>query len=197
MATADSASNDSFDLEALLSGDRQAFAQLVRQESPRLFRVILRFVRDEDEAQSVMQETFLQAYQRLSTFRREAKFTTWLYAIGINQARAAARKLRRHDSLDEKDMDRLQPAFVNGMYVGQYQAWNPHKVAERNERHRLVHEALDQLSETYRTVIILRDLEELSTTEAAAILDISEGAVRVRLHRARQALRALLSEHLS
>ena len=67
---------ETFDLEAVLRGDPQAFEQLVRQESPRLYRVILRLVRDEHEAENVMQETFLQAYQRLATFRRESKLTT-------------------------------------------------------------------------------------------------------------------------
>lgn len=185
----------SYDVEAVLQGDRHAFAELVRQESPRLFRVILRIVRDEDEAQSVLQETFLQAYKRLGTFRRESKLTTWLYAIGINQARAALRKTRRFDTFDEQDIDRLQPVFMNGMYVDGHHRWHPDAVAERNERHRLVHAAIDKLPETYRTVVILRDLEDLSTAEAAQVLGISEGAVRVRLHRARQALHALLADH--
>ena len=185
------------DQDAVLRGDRMAFAQLVRQESPRLFRVIVRIVRDEDEARSVMQETFLQAYQRLDTFRRESKLTTWLYAIGINQARAALRRLRRTRTLEEQDIERLQPAFVKGMYAQPVRAWRPDKVAEANERRRLVHEAIDRLPDTYRTVVILRDIEELSTTEAAELLGISEGALRVRLHRARQALRALLAEHFT
>ena len=80
------------DTEAVLRGDQKAFERLVHQESPRLFRVIVRIVKDEDEARSVMQETFLQAYQRLHSFRRESKLTTWLYAIGINLARASLRK---------------------------------------------------------------------------------------------------------
>ncbi len=183
------------DVEAVLRGDHAAFEQLVRQESPRLFRLILRFVRDDEEARNVMQETFLQAFKRLHTFRRESKLTTWLYAIGINQARAAVRKKRRYTTLEEQDIERLQPAFAQGMYVDRYEAWNPQQVAERSERSRLVHEAIEQLPDTYRTVVVLRDLEGLSTAEAAAVLEISEGAVRVRLHRARQALRALLDKY--
>jgi RNA polymerase sigma-70 factor (ECF subfamily) len=183
---------DEIDLEAVRRGDRRAFEQLVRQESPRLFRVILRLVRDEDEAQSVMQETFLQAYQRLATFRGESKLTTWLYAIGINLARAALRKRRRLAPLDEDALERLQPSFVAGMYTDQYEAWSPHKLAERAERVDLVRAAIDQLPDDYRAIVTLRDIEELSTAEAARILEISEGAARVRLHRARQALRRML-----
>ena len=187
--------NTPVDTEAVLRGDRDAFEHLVRQESPRLFRVIARIVKDEDEARSVMQETFLQAYQRLQSFRRESKLTTWLYAIGINLARASLRKTRRYDLLEEGDIERLQPSFSKGMYRQKYEAWNPHQLAERSERRHLVRQAIDQLPPDYRMVVILRDLEQLSTAEAARMLEISEGALRVRLHRARQALRALLEKH--
>ena len=81
------------------------------------------------------------------------------------------------------------------MYAQKYETWNPHKLAERSDRRRIVRQAIDQLPPDYRLVVILRDLEQLSTTEAARILEISEGALRVRLHRARQALRALLEKH--
>ena len=187
--------NTPIDTEAVLRGDRKAFERLVHQESPRLFRIIVRILKDEDEARSVMQETFLQAYLRLHSFRRESKLTTWLYAIGINLARASLRKTRRYELLEEADIERLQPSFSKGMYAQKYPAWNPHQLAERAERRRIVHEAIDQLPPNYRLVVILRDIEQLSTAEAARILEISEGALRVRLHRARQALRALLEKH--
>ncbi|MBO6575499.1 MAG: sigma-70 family RNA polymerase sigma factor [Rhodothermales bacterium] len=184
------------DVEALLSGDEAAFELLVRQESPRLFRVINRVVNDEDEAASLMQETFLQAYQRLHTFRRESKFTTWLYAIGINLARASLRKTRRLSPLDEDAVERMQPEFNGGMYRDPVETWNPQRLAELSQRRELVHQAIAQLPDDYRTVITLRDIEEIKTEEVARILDISNGAVRVRLHRARQALRKLLDRHL-
>ena len=183
------------DLDALLNGDRKAFEQLVRQESGRLFRIIMRIVQDEDEAQSVLQETYLQAFKRLHTFRRESKLTTWLYAIGINQARSARRKARRLQTLPDEDIERLQPSFRNGMHTESYEAWNPHKMAERSERIDLVRKAIEQLPDDYRTVVTLRDIEELSTEEVAQILNISNGAVRVRLHRARHALRKVLDTH--
>lgn len=183
------------DLDTLLAGDKAAFEKVIVKESPRLFRMIMRIVQDEDEARSVMQETFLQAYKRLSTFRRESKFSTWLYAIGLNLARASLRKLRRFDTLDEEAIDRMQPAFSNGMYADSYEAWNPQKIAEREERKDLVHKAINKLPDDYRAIVTLRDIEELSTTEVAEVLDISEGAVRVRLHRARQALRKQLDQY--
>ena len=194
-ASQPTADGSPLDEEALLRGDRAAFAELVRRESSRLFRVIVRFVRDDDEAQSIMQETFLQAYQRLHTFRGDSKFTTWLYAIGINLARAALRKRQRTRTLEEADIEGLQPAFRRGMYAQPPEDWNPERVAEQSERQRLVRAAVDRLPDTYRTVVVLRDLEGLSTEETADLLGISNGAARVRLHRARQALRALLAPH--
>lgn len=183
------------DLDTLLTGDPKAFERLVQKESPRLFRMIMRIVQDEDEAQSVMQETYLQAYKRLDTFRRESKFSTWLYAIGLNLARASLRKMKRFDALEEEKIDRLQPTFSNGMFTESVESWNPQKLAERSERKSLVHKAIAELPSDYRTVLTLRDIEELSTTEVAQVLEISEGAVRVRLHRARQALRVMLDKY--
>ena len=187
---------DSFKLDALLSGDKTAFEQLVRQESPRLFRVIVRILGDEDEARSIMQETFLQAYLRLGTFRGESKVTTWLYAIGINLSRAALRKARRLSALDVDDIDRLQPAFNKGMFQEDVRAWNPLERVEKSELHKAVRQAIDRLPEDYRVVVTLRDIQELPTAEVAAMLDLTEGAVRVRLHRARRALKKLLDPHM-
>ena len=183
------------DLDALLAGDKAAFEKVVLKESPRLYRMIMRIVQDEEEARSVMQETFLQAYKRLSTFRRESKFSTWLYAIGLNLARASLRKLKRFDTLDEETIQRMQPTFSNGMFAESYESWNPQKIAEKAERKDIVHKAISQLPDDYRAIVTLRDIEELSTTEVAEILDISEGAVRVRLHRARNALRKILDQY--
>lgn len=180
---------------ALLQGDHAAFEDMVRRETPRLYRVILRMVRDEDEAESLVQETFLQAYKSLDGFRGESKFSTWLIGIGLNLARSSVRKRKRERVLSEEDLERLQPAFRRGRYAEKPPAWKPHQHLETRERTRVVREALGRLSASYRMVITLRDLEELSTAETARALDTTRGNVRVRLHRARQALRALLEAH--
>ena len=183
-------------LDALMAGDEKAFEQLVVQESPRLFRVIVRIVGDDDEAESILQETFLQAYQRINTFRRESKLTTWLYAIGINLARASLRKSRRLSSLEDQEVERMQPEFNRGMFVETPAVWDPARVTELSDRRQLVRKGIEQLPEDYKTVVILRDIEEYSTDEVAKMLGISSGAVRVRLHRARGALRKLLDPHM-
>lgn len=186
-----------YDVAALLAGDKAAFEAMVAQESGRLFRVILRVVHDEDEARSILQETFLQAYRRLDSFRKESKFSTWLYAIGINIARGAVRKLGRSTSIAHEDFERLQPQFRDGMAMSAPSPWNPAKLLERNELHEVVRKQIARLPEDYRVVLTLRDIEEIATPEVAVMLDISEGAVRVRLHRARMALKELLTEYMT
>jgi len=181
--------------EAVLAGDERAFEELVREESSRLYHVILRIVKDEDEARSLVQETFLQAYKSMDRFRGESKLSTWLIGIGINLARSSRRKTSRYDTLAEEDMERLQPSFRMGSYTEEYNPWRPDAVAEKSQRREIVHRAIEQLSDTYREIIILRDIEQLDTSETAQALDITEGAARVRLHRARQALRALLDDY--
>ncbi len=168
---------------------------MVREESSRLYHVILRIVKDKDEAESIMQETFLQAYKSMDSFRGDSKLSTWLIGIGINLARSSRRKTSRYETMGEEDMERLQPSFRMGGYTQEYKPWRPDKTAEKSQRREIIHRAIDKLSDTYREIIILRDIEQLSTSEAAEALDISEGAARVRLHRARQALRALLDDY--
>jgi len=192
-----SATQTQIDVDSLLAGSQQEFEKLVIQESPRLFRVIVRMLGDDDEARSIMQETFLQAWQRLDTFRRESKLTTWLYAIGINLARAELRKAKRMSSLGDQDVDRMQPSFAKGMFVETPEHWSPEKLTDLADRKQIVHAAIGQLPSDYKEVIMLRDIEEMSTDEVADVLGISNGAVRVRLHRARQTLRELLASHLS
>jgi len=148
------------DIDALLRGDEKAFELLVSQESPRLFRIIYRILGDEDEAQNILQETFLQAFQRLHTFRRESKLTTWLYAIGINLARGSLRKSKRLSSLDDQEVDRMQPSFSKGMFVETPEHWDPLKLAEQKDRHAILHQAIHKLPEDYKTIVILRDIEE-------------------------------------
>ncbi|HET6566542.1 MAG TPA: sigma-70 family RNA polymerase sigma factor, partial [Rhodothermales bacterium] len=112
-----------------------------------------------------------------------------------NLARASLRKQKRLRPVDDEEMERLQPAFQNGHYAQAYDPWNPEQVAEREDRKRIVNKAIESLPEQYRTVLVLRDMEGWSTEETARAVGTSEGAVRVRLHRARQALRTLLDPY--
>lgn len=189
---------ETHDIDALKARDPGAMDRLVREESGLVFRCVGRLIRDEDEVRNLTQETFLQAIQNIESFRGEAKVSTWLCSIAINLARAFLRKARRYDVMPEEDLEGLLPTFgFLGQAREEYREWNPEKFTEQEERVKMVRDALDRLPEDYKTVIVLRDLEELSTQEVAELLDASEGAVRVRLHRARMALRKLLDGRMT
>ncbi|MEM1269508.1 MAG: sigma-70 family RNA polymerase sigma factor [Bacteroidota bacterium] len=185
--------SDTYDLDALRAKDPKEFDRLVRAESGKVYRCVYRFVRDEEETAGLVQETFLQAILNIDRFRGDSKVSTWLCSIGINLARASLRKKKRYDTLEDEDLERLTPSFgTAGMRLGSFKTWDPSEVTERNDRVSKVRAAIDRLPDDYRTVILLRDIQGLSTAEASDMLDVSEGALRVRLHRARQALRTLL-----
>ena len=191
-----SSHEEKIDIEALRQGDLKAFNALIRQEGPRVYRCIYRLIQDEEEARNLTQETFIQAFQHINSFRGDAKISTWLCAIGINLARSALRKMRYHETLDEATIDQLQPSFVDGHYAEQPTEWQPERFVENKELGELIQKALNKLPPQYKTIIILRDMEGLSTEDTAELLGMSAGAVRVRLHRARQALRKILDEYL-
>lgn len=173
--------------------DERAMAIFVRAESPKIYRCIFRLVQDEDEAKSLVQETFLQALTKLDSFRGDAKLSTWVCAIAINLARASLRKKKRVETMTEADLDALQPHYApEGQSLDTFSLWSPHRQYEQKELHRLLKKAIEKLPEDYRLAIQLRDLEELPMAEVAAILGITETNLRVRLHRARNALRKTL-----
>ncbi|MEM8486331.1 MAG: sigma-70 family RNA polymerase sigma factor [Bacteroidota bacterium] len=183
--------------KAVLAGDKQAFEQLVHEESPRLYRMIYQIVNNADEARNVLQETFMQSYIRLETFRGDAKLSTWIYAIGLNLARAARRKAARVRVLEHEEFEHLNPQFMSGRHAGNYREWNGEQRLQTEERKRLLYEAIQRLPEQHRTIVNLKDINGWATEDVARLMNISNGAVRVRLHRARQALRALLAPYFS
>ncbi len=183
---------DHFDVEALRRGDKDAFERMVLELGPRLYHVIKRIVGDATEAESLLQETFLQIIRGVSRFRGDSKFSTWAYAIGINLSRASLRKRTRVNLMEVAEIDHLHPAFDRGMFVDAAPRDRADHRLEHDERDRMVHRALDRLPAQYRMIITLRDIEELGTREVARMLGISEVNVRVRLHRGRRALRKML-----
>lgn len=177
-------------LARLRAGEEDAYRQLVREQTPALLRVATRLLRSEDEARDAVQDAFVAAFRALPRFRGESRLGTWLYRIAIN---AALARLRSRASADEVSLDALLPRFLEDGHAAEPSLpWPADAGPERREVRERVRAAIDQLPESYRTVVLLRDIEELTTDEAARALGISPGAVKVRLHRARQALRALL-----
>jgi RNA polymerase sigma-70 factor (ECF subfamily) len=180
-------------LERLRAGDDAAFAQLVRENGPRLLAVARRMLRSEEDARDALQDAFLQAFRAIDRFEGGARLSTWLHRIVIN---ACLMKLRSRGRKPEGSIEELLPRFqADGHRVDPGPPWRsdaPDPVESREARE-LVRASIDRLPEIYRSVLLLRDIEELSTEETAQLLDVKADTVKVRLHRARQALRELLA----
>jgi len=185
------------ELEALRTRDPAAIRRHIYDNRDYLKNVLRRFTETEDAAQDLLQETFFQALRSLPTFRGDSKLSTWLYSIAKNVALARYRKDKRRSPLDEETLTRVA-AQAEGPPApsGTAPSWDPAEQTTRNEERALLHEALEELSDSYREVIELRDLQELSTEETAERLDLTRVNVRVRLHRARKKLETALHDRL-
>lgn len=183
-------------VDAIAAGDARAFERLVRAHVDPLRAVALRLLQNQADADEVVQEAFLSAFRNLSSFRGDARLGTWLHRIVVNAALQRLRRRKRRGTASES-VDELLPRFLdNGHPEHFHRPWvqTAEELATRAETREHVRRVIDKLPENYRTVLILRDIEELDTAEVADLLELSPGAVKVRLHRARQALRNLL-EH--
>jgi RNA polymerase sigma-70 factor (ECF subfamily) len=183
-------------LAALRAGDDRAYERLVVEQGGRLLAVARRFLRNEEDARDCLQECFVQAFRGLPRFEGHARLSTWLHRIVVN---AALMKLRSRRAHPEEPIEPLLPSFhEDGHSTVAYRDWSPsaEELLERAEVRDLVRAAIERLPETYRTVVILRDFEELDTAEVAELLGVTANAVKIRLHRARQALRQLLDVQL-
>ncbi len=168
-------------VEECRHGDQAAFGELVQRYERRLIRVIQRFIRDPDIAEDLAQETFLRAYERLEQFDASRRFGPWLFRIGVNLTLDYLRKKKRRGLI--------------GLFTDQGQdRWPDPGVADPRQTidlHQEVRAVVDQLPEKYRTVLVLRDLENFSTSEIAAILDRTEATIRWRLAEARNRFQVL------
>lgn len=179
-------------LAALRRGEEWAFETMIRVFGGRLLAVARRFVKNEEDARDVLQSSYLSAFRSLAGFEGTAQLSTWLHRIVVNTALMRLRSSRRKP---EESIDALLPAFQeDGHHVEQFSDWSApaDRLLEQKETRATVRGCIEQLPESYRTVLLLRDIEELSTQEVAEMLTMTTTAVKVRLHRARQALSTLL-----
>lgn len=182
-------------LAALRAGEERAFEQLVTSYGPRVKSTALRILRNEDDAHDVVQETFYSAFRSLGKFQGNARIGTWLHRISVN---AALMKIRSRERRPEVDIHELLPRFGDGgEHVQSPQGFReiPREAVLREETAALVRSCIDRLPENYRNALILRDIEELDYPEVAEQLCLTLNAARLRIHRARQALRKLLEPH--
>jgi len=183
---ADSVNDEEELIELALAGQSSAFETLVIRYQDRLYTAMISIVGSADEAEDVVQEAFIQAYLKLDTFQRNSRFFTWLYRIAFNYALARRRRRKNHQSLEQaRENTGVDPTFEGD---------TPDTRMTRTEDIQLVHRALAVLSEDHRSILVLREMEDLSYEDIAEALNISIGTVRSRLNRARAALKQQLEK---
>ena len=194
--TADTLADERNLVERAESGDQSAFRAIMEQNNQRLYRVARAVMKDDTEAEDVVQETYLRAFFNLSKFRGESSLTTWLTRIALNEALGRKRKQRAMVTLET-----VETAQQTSAQIIQFPAMNtetdPERSAAQNEIQRLLERAMDALPEPFRVVFVMRDVEEISIEEAATHLGIRPETVKTRLYRARRLLRQSLGGQLA
>lgn len=174
-------------IEAVLGGDIGAFDGLVLRYQDRLHNVLYRVLHSEEDARDATQEAFVLAYQKLHTFRREAKFYSWLCRVGINNAISR----RRRKKVATSSLEGLKEA-AGTEPVDQDTHTQPSRAMELSEQQKQIEQAISELSEEFRVVIVLKEIEGLKYEEIAEITNSPVGTIRSRIHRARVELREKL-----
>lgn len=192
-----SAPDESALLARLRAGEEAAYGEMLRAYSGRLMAVARRYLRNDEDVRDAVQDAFLSAFRSIDRFAGGSQLYTWLHRIQVN---ACLMKLRTKRRKPEESIEDLLPRFdAGGHQVEPAPLWQEpaEREIERRETRELVRRAIDRLPESYRTVLLLRDIEDVSTEETADLMGISPNAVKIRLHRARQALRTLINPHFT
>jgi RNA polymerase sigma-70 factor (ECF subfamily) len=176
-------------VERARARDGAAFELLMRRHNQRVYRVVRSVLRDADEIEDVIQQAYLQAFLHLDQFGGNARWSTWVCRIAINEALARLRQRGRFVSIEALSEDAMADASKGPTN-------DPERVTAGREFGQLVERAIDELPDIYRGVLIMREVEGLSTGETAAILDVEPEVVKTRLHRARAALRAAIEDRV-
>jgi RNA polymerase sigma-70 factor (ECF subfamily) len=182
-------------LRRLRAGEDAAFEELVRTYGPRMLSIIRRYLPLDQDSHDVLQEAFLSAYKAIGKFEGHSGLATWLHRIAVNAALMRLRSRKRHP---ERQIEDFLPRYVDdGHRQNPSRGWTsmPEPAVITEENRSLVRKSIDMLPESFRTVLLMRDIEEMSTEETAEQLNLSVANVKTRLHRARQALRELLDRH--
>lgn len=188
---------DSELVERFKSGDRRAFDELVRRYQHRVFTLAMRWMGDEQVASEVAQDVFIALFRSLKNFRGDAQLSTWIYRVVVNHCKnrrqyRRRRHMNKHEALEgerrgDDDGPKRQFAADGPM---------PDASVHQSDAERLIREALDQLDEDQRAIIVLRDIEDLSYEEISELLELPRGTVKSRLHRARAQLARVLGRQV-
>ena len=183
------ASDDTSLVEEALGGNQASFQLLVERYEQRIFNLIRHYTRNPVEIEDLAQETFLKVYRRLSSFQRQSSFYTWLYRIAVNTILDSLKRRGRSPVQAVEDLESV-PAAASGPSP------SPSATLEREEIARITHEVLEDMPEIFRTVLVLREYEEMAYQDIADMLGISIGTVESRLFRARARFKErLLQKH--
>ena len=174
------------------SGDKRSLARLVEAYQEPIYHTALKMTKNREDAEDVLQETFVTMVEKLDQFRGDARIYTWLYRIAVNNVYKRTRITQKHEAMDIDDPDVRQ---IHGQDLSRWPE-TEELLGEREWLRDVLADGLDELPQKYRTVFILRDLQGLSTRETQEILNITESNVKVRLMRARHYLREQLSKSL-
>ena len=175
-------------IDSCLAGRREAFGQLVERYQNRLFHSLLHLLGSTEDAQDAAQDAFVHAFEKLATYRGRSQFYSWLFRIAFNTAVSAKRKTRRMSvSLESRrEASGIEPSDMNP-------STEPSFAMDVSDRQRLVQQALSELSEEFRTALVLKEIDGMSYDEIADVVEVPLGTVRSRIHRARLELREKLT----
>jgi RNA polymerase sigma-70 factor, ECF subfamily len=180
-------------VDSFKAGDISAFEEIVSRYEAKVMNLSLRFTRNQEDAEEVLQDVFTTVYRKIDGFRGQSAFSSWLYRIVVNAAFMKLRKKKQNQAISMED---LAPAVKQYCIERDDAAWpHSHNVAVTRELQEVLQKAIDRLPDQYRAVFVLRDVDGLSNQETGQILDLSIPAVKSRLHRSRIMLRKKLQRY--
>ncbi|MGW9686071.1 RNA polymerase sigma factor [Flagellimonas sp. 2504JD1-5] len=178
-------------IKRILAGERELYEILLRRNNQKLFRVVRSYIKDESEVEDIMQNTYLKAFEKLYQFKHSSAYGTWLIRIGINEVLARLKEKDRVVHLYQRPSEAKQNTILE---IPDQNQLNPEKRIIRNEAKQLLENAIDALDTKYKTVYILKEIEEMSINDISDCLNITKSNVKVRLHRAKNTLKEKLYE---
>jgi len=183
-------------LRRLRDHDERAFRELIEAHRDRVYNITFRMLGNRAEAEDIAQEVFITVFKTIDTFREESKFSTWLYRVAVNHCKNRIKYLARRHDRDRDELDETTTSSgVNGT-IGGPMPVSPHAAIESAQTEKLLQDAIASLDEEQRTVVVLRDVEDLSIEEIRDITGLPDGTIKSRLHRARLVLRKRLQRHV-
>lgn len=182
--------NESEVIKRILSGEKELYEILVRRNNQKLYRIIRGYIKDDAEIEDIMQDSYVKAFTKLYQFKLESTFSTWLIRIGINESLVRLKEKGKLYHLNEQT-DNLSHTILE---IPDNRQLNPQDKMIRNEAKQILENAIDSLDLKYKTVYIMKEVEEMSLKEISVVLDLTVANVKVRLHRSKEMLKEKIYE---